>query len=256
MCALARAAGAAIEVERRAAGGPAALADKDDGSPLTRADLAAHHILLAGLQALRPEWPVISEEGRLPEPPLPSAAMFWLVDPLDGTREFLAGRSEYTVNIALVSAGQAQLGVVLVPGSGTLYVGGAGWGAWREQADGQRTALRVAAPPAAGEAWRVVASRSHLDPATQGFIDRLGRVECLAVGSSLKFCRVAEGLAHVYPRFGPTHAWDTAAAQAVLEGAGGRVLVAGGSALRYPRPGVRNPAFVACCAALPPGLFG
>ncbi len=226
----------------------ARLADKADGSPLTRADLEAHQLIVQQLPRLLSDVAVVSEEG--PELALQAGQPFWLVDPLDGTREFLAGNGEFSVNIALVRGGVVVWGVVHAPALGQSFWGGPGLGAWQRDAQGERP-IHVAPPPAPAEPCRVVASRSHLDAATADFIRGLGRCELLQAGSSLKFCRVAQGLAHVYPRLGPTCLWDTAAAQAVLEGAGGCVHDLQGRPLRYPPGGDwRNPPFVAACAPL------
>ena len=254
--ALAEAAGRAILAlyQRHQDGADASvhLGGKDDGSPLTQADLAAHRVIEQGLRALRPDWPVVSEEGRHagPEP----GGSCWLVDPLDGTREFLAGNGEFTVNIALVRGGVALWGVVHAPALGESFWGGGGLGAWRHghaRGEAARVAIRVASAPEPAQVCRVIASRSHADPATQELLRGLGDIQALQAGSSLKFCRVAQGLAHVYPRLAPTCHWDTAAGQAVLEGAGGCVLDLAGQPLRYPEAGGRlNPGFVAACAPL------
>jgi len=211
-----------------------AVEHKDDRSPLTAADRAAHAVLDAGLAALPPGLPVLSEE---------SAAIdwevrrgwdrYWLVDPLDGTREFVKRNGEFTVNVALVEHGEPVFGVVQAPVSGELWWGGRRHGAFRREADGSDTPLRSARPAPAR--LRVAASRSHLDARTQALLDRLGEHDRLGLGSSLKFCRLAEGRADVYPRFGPTSEWDTAAAQAVLEGAGGCVIDSDGQPLRCNR---------------------
>jgi len=198
---------------------------KGDGSPLTRADLASHELLTRGLRALSPGVPVLSEEAA--DAPLDERlawTTYWLVDPLDGTKEFVKRNGEFTINIALMTAHEGiarpVLGLVHVPVSGTTYLGVAGEGAWRVH-HGHRTQLHAEAPR---DTIRVVASRSHGNPATDAFIDGLGElgrgVERTTSGSALKLCRVAEGTAHYYPRVAPTMAWDTAAAQAVVEAAG------------------------------------
>lgn len=216
---------------------------KADASPVTAADRAAHDCLMAGLATLTPEIPVLSEEAVVPWSRRRGWTRFWLVDPLDGTREFIEGFDDFTVNVALVEAGVARYGVVHAPVSGTTWEGGPGLGAWRWQA-GHGEAIRVAPqwPP------RVVASRAHLDGRTQAWVARFPEARLLRCGSSVKFCRIAEGAADLYPRFAPTSEWDTAAAQAVLEGAGGAVLEARTLApLRYHRgESLRNPDFIAC----------
>ena len=221
---------------------------KDDRSPVTAADLAAHRVLVAALAGLLPDCPVVSEEDSDSQRYRQATGRFWLIDPLDGTKEFLARNGEFTVNIALISQGRSVLGVVLAPASNRLYWGGPDLGAWREQA-GAAQAIQVQP----GTCCRVVASKSHLNAETQAFIDRLGVVKLVQAGSSLKLCRIAEGAADIYPRLAPTCEWDTAAAQAVLEGAGGVVLNELGQPLRYGKPDVLNPGFIAIrCATLLP----
>lgn len=246
---IARAAGEAIrEIHDAWAEGEDAgrLSYKADDSPLTIADLAAHQTIAGALRRLTPDIGVVSEEdaGSLRHR-LPSGE-FWLVDPLDGTKEFLARSGEFTVNIALVRDGVPVLGVVYAPIVAQMYWGGQGIGAFRDSA-GVTAPIRVAAP-AADAPLRVLASKSHLNAETAAFIARLGRHELVQAGSSLKFCRIAEGAADVYPRLGPTCEWDTAAAQAVVEAAGGIVHDLGGVALRYGKPEVLNPHFVAAAA--------
>ena len=208
------------------------VARKDDDSPLTQADLVAHRRILDGLRRLTPDIPVLSEESA----PADIAARrrwprLWLVDPLDGTREFIKRNGEFTVNIALVEGDTAVFGVVHQPVSGRLWHGGA-HGAWAR--DGALDlAVRVAEP--SPRPLRVAASRSHRDARTQAFLEALGEVEPVACGSSLKFCRIAEGAIDLYPRFGPTSEWDTAAGQAILEAAGGAVTDLHGRPLRYNR---------------------
>jgi 3'(2'), 5'-bisphosphate nucleotidase len=217
---------------------------KADNSPLTRADLRAHEIIDAGLRAAFPGVPVWSEEG----PPLaadPAPSEFFLVDPLDGTKEFLAGNGEFTVNIAFVRHGQPVAGVVFVPVPQQLYVAAQGWGAFRRDAQGE-VPLRTA-PLRPGAPLRVIGSRSHGGAAQSAWLQKLaGGHTFVAAGSSLKFCRIAEGAADVYARLSPTSQWDTAAAQAVLECAGGAVLDPQGKDLRYgPGRPVLNPFFIA-----------
>ena len=249
VCALARDAGEAIlAVYDDSEGDAVKVSLKADESPLTLADLASHRVISEGLQRLTPEIPVVSEEDAASQGLRVEARAFWLIDPLDGTKEFIARNGEFTVNIALIRDGKPVWGVVGAPVLGVLYAGGAGLGAWREQA-GVRTALRVAAPPVPGATCRVVASKSHLNEETRAFIDQLGVVALVQAGSSLKFCKIADGEADVYPRLAPTCEWDTAAAQAVLEGAGGHVQDMAGQPLRYGKPEILNPGFVA--ASLP-----
>jgi len=221
----------------------ARLADKSDGSPLTQADLAAHAILCQGLAALTPQIPVVSEEDAQAVYQ-PHTGCFWLLDPLDGTKEFLAFSGEFTVNIALIDAGAPQFGAVYSPALDDLYWGGREMGAFRRQQSAVQ-ALRVAAPPGPGQVVRMVASKSHLNAETSRFIGGFSPVELVQAGSSLKFCRVAEGSADIYPRLAPTREWDTAAAQAVLEGAGGYVYDTQGQPLRYGKTAVLNSSFIA-----------
>ncbi|MDQ0589041.1 3'(2'),5'-bisphosphate nucleotidase CysQ [Variovorax paradoxus] len=215
---------------------------KDDASPVTEADLAAHRVLATRLTPLLPGCPVVSEED-LASQVYRRAGRFWLVDPLDGTKEFIARNGEFTVNIALIEDGHSVLGVVYAPAIDALYCGGAGLSAFR-CIRGQTVAIKVAAAQT-GRACRVVASKSHLNDATRSLIDRLGEVSLAQAGSSLKFCRVAEGEADIYPRLAPTCEWDTAAAQAILEGAGGAVVDLQGRPLQYGKADVLNPSFIA-----------
>ncbi|GAA0556150.1 3'(2'),5'-bisphosphate nucleotidase CysQ [Halomonas salifodinae] len=223
--------------------------EKADASPVTAADQAAHACLMAGLAALTPEVPVLSEEAVVPWEERRGWTCYWLVDPLDGTREFIEGYDDFTVNLALVEAGRVRYGVVHAPVAGTTWEGGEGLGAWRWQAGrGQAIAVAPQWPP------RGVASRAHLDSRTQAWLRRFPEARLVRCGSSVKFCRIAEGAADLYPRFAPTSEWDTAAAQAVLEGAGGAVLDARTlMPLRYNAgESLRNPDFIACADALGP----
>ena len=209
-----------------------AIEHKDDRSPLTAADLAAHRCIVAGLQALTPQIPVLSEESKY----LDIAARrewttFWLVDPLDGTREFIKRNGEFTVNIALIVDGVATWGVIQQPVTGALWHGGAGLGAFIREGDAGDVAIHARIP--ASEPLRIAASRSHRDERTQAVLDALPGSDVVGCGSSLKFCRIADGGIDLYPRFGPTSEWDTAAGQAILEGAGGAVLDPQGRPFRY-----------------------
>ncbi len=218
---------------------------KGDASPLTAADLAAHRILVAGLVALVPPWPVLSEESAdVPWTERRRWSRYWLVDPLDGTREFVKRNGEFTVNVALIDGHRPILGVVLAPVSGELALAWHGGDAWREAGPGatpQRLHSR-----ALPERPMVAGSRSHASPAEQALLALLGPHEALALGSSLKFLRLAAGAADLYIRLGPTSEWDTAAAQCVLEQAGGAVLGLGGAPLAYnTKESLLNPHFVA-----------
>jgi 3'(2'), 5'-bisphosphate nucleotidase len=224
---------------------PSALVtQKADQSPLTLADLASHQVIGAGLRKLTPGIPVVSEEDSESLVYRVGSGDFWLVDPLDGTKEFLARNGEFTVNIALIRDGEPVWGVVFAPVLDLMYWGGMGQGAFREDG-GMVEAIHVSAAVSAGGRYRVVASKSHLNEETSNFIVRLGPADLVQAGSSLKFCRIAEGAADVYPRLAPTCEWDTAAAQAVVEGAGGLVTDLAGVRLRYGKPELLNPHFVA-----------
>ena len=241
LLAMAREAGAAIMAVYQA--GPGRVQHKADDSPLTVADLAAHQVLANRLAPLLPGCPVVSEEDEASLHHRVTEQRFWLIDPLDGTKEFIARNGEFTVNIALIDQGRSVLGVVYAPALDALYWGGRGLGAFRFH-QGATTPLSVA-PRTPGTPCRVLASKSHLNADTQAFIDRLGPVSLVQAGSSLKFCRIAEGEADLYPRLSPTCEWDTAAAQAVLEGAGGTVVDLEHRPLRYGKPDILNPSFIA-----------
>ncbi|WP_313738339.1 3'(2'),5'-bisphosphate nucleotidase CysQ [Pseudomonas sp.] len=249
---LARVAGEAILPFWRA---DVAVSAKADDSPVTAADLAAHHVILDGLKALAPDIPVLSEEDcgiALDE--RARWQRWWLVDPLDGTKEFIAGSEEFTVNIALIERGEVVFGVVAMPTSGRCYFGGQAFGAWRADAGAQAQPIAVRSMPDVGERFTVVASRRHSSPQQQILLDGLseavGKLTLANIGSSLKFCLLAEGSADCYPRLAPTSQWDTAAAQGVVEGAGGVVLGLEGLPLTYPaRESLLNPFFLALPAA-------
>jgi len=205
---------------------------KADDSPLTAADLAAHRCIVGRLETLTPDIPVLSEESAdtIPTSVRRTWSRLWVVDPLDGTHEFVKRNGEFTVNIALVENGVAVFGVIQAPVTGVLWHGAPGHGAFRRDGDGER-ALHVRRP--ALSPLRVAASRSHLGPRTTALMARMGATETVGLGSSLKFCRIAEGGMDVYPRFGPTSEWDTAAGQAILEAAGGALLDPRGRPFRY-----------------------
>jgi 3'(2'), 5'-bisphosphate nucleotidase len=222
---------------------------KSDLSPVTEADEAAERIILAGLARADPATPVISEEAYSAGKREPAGDRFYLVDPLDGTREFLSRNGEFTVNIALVEKAQPMAGVVFAPALSLLYAAQVGLGGWRAQVtDGAAEnwtpiACRVTPP----EGPTVIASRSHRDPETERFLKKIKPKHLISAGSSLKFCRIAEGLADLYPRFGRTMEWDTAAGHAILLAAGGKVVMEDGTPLRYGKQerGFDNPAFIA-----------
>lgn len=225
------------------------VTEKADASPVTAADLAAHEILAAGLRELAAEIPVLSEEdAAIAFADRAAWQRWWLVDPLDGTKEFIAGSEEFTVNVALIEQGRVIFGVVGIPANGRCYFGGAGLGAWRQEAGGEPQAISVR--PAPAEAFTLVASKRHSSPEQErllaGLGEQFGELQLANVGSSLKFCLLAEGNADCYPRLAPTSQWDTAAAQGVLEGAGGEVLNLQGAALTYEaRESYLNPSFLA-----------
>lgn len=224
--------------------GAFAVEHKDDRSPLTAADLASHRRIVAGLQALTPDIPVLSEESKAIDiAQRRTWSRFWLVDPLDGTREFIKRNGEFTVNIALIEDGVATFGVIQQPVGGGLWHATQGAGAFRRDGD-LDAGIRVRKP--ATVPLRIAASRSHRDDRTQALLDALTGSEAVACGSSLKFCRIAEGELDLYPRFGPTSEWDTAAGQAILEAAGGAVLDPRGRPFRYnQRDSLLNGDFIA-----------
>ncbi len=216
---------------------------KQDDSPLTLADLESHRIIDAGLRELAPEIPVLSEEGAsAPYASRRGWRRFWLVDPLDGTKEFIRRNGEFTVNIALVEDGAPVLGVVYAPTLERCFLGAVGLGAWRR--DGTAERRPITAGGTDSEELVVAASRSHAGPHLATFLAALPPYRLISMGSSLKLCLVAEGLADFYPRLGPTMEWDTAAAHAVIAAAGGRVLDFKGSSLRYNKEDLHNPYFI------------
>jgi len=281
--------------ERGAGAVDSNISTKDDNSPLTEADLAAHHVIVDALNALTPDIAVVSEEDASSLVHRTDKNIFWLIDPLDGTKEFIARNGEFTVNIALIIGGQPVWGVVHAPALNVTYWGGQSFGAFKEErtpehvsgdrsvgssvdspidasvdstagpftspamqlnvADSLRNGLadRKTVEPGRDEHTdnrklnlpiRVVASKSHLNQETEDFIRRLGVVALVQAGSSLKLCKIAEGSADIYPRLAPTCEWDTAAAQAVVEGAGGYVFDTEGSRLRYGKTELLNPSFI------------
>ena len=224
---------------------------KRDSSPVTEADRAAELVILAALARAAPGVPVIAEEevaaGRIPA----HSDTYFLVDPLDGTKEFVRGGDDYTVNIGLIEGGVPKVGVVYAPATGRLHGGCVGDGAWLDEGDGRRpisTRQR-------GDEMTAVASKSHLNQATIDYLEAaVGKCGYVSVGSSLKFCIVAEGAADIYPRAAPTSEWDTAAGHAILLAAGGLVDGPDGSPLHYGKPAFLNRAFVATSGWKPPSL--
>ncbi len=243
LSALALEAGALI---RRYYAARATATAKADGSPVTEADRAAEALITPVLRRLLPGIPVVAEEaaaaGDLPV--IDAGGRFWLVDPLDGTKEFVNRNGDFTVNIALVEGGLPVLGVIYAPIPDELYTGLVGAGATICRPGSPEHAIFARSAPAAG--WIAVGSRNHYDPQTEGpVLAAFPIIERRSRGSSLKFGLVAEGLADIYPRVGPTSEWDTAAGHAVLLAAGGRVVNLDGSPFLYGKPGFRNPPFVA-----------
>jgi 3'(2'), 5'-bisphosphate nucleotidase len=238
---LATEAAAAINAVRAAG---FAVERKADRSPVTEADRIAEALIVEGLRVAAPAIPVIAEEeieaGTAPRDP---GRRFWLVDPLDGTREFAAGRDNFTVNVGLVADGRAVLGAVALPATGEVFWGRVGLGAWKRDGAGTR-AIAARAIPAEG--LTVMGSHHYQDDPRMGrFLDGRRVARIVNIGSAEKFCRVAEGSADLYPRFGRTMEWDTAAPQAVLEAAGGTIrLLDGGGPLLYRKPRWENPGFV------------
>jgi 3'(2'), 5'-bisphosphate nucleotidase len=233
-----------------------AIYEKSDESPLTEADLAAHNCIVEGLGKVS-NFPILSEESaNISWQERNSWDTYWLVDPLDGTKEFIKKNGEFTVNIALIKDGVPVFGVVYAPVLEHTYVGVLGRGAYKITA-GEKADITPKAWTK-GETWKIVGSRSHQSPEIQTLLDSLeGETELIAMGSSLKLCLVAEGVAHLYPRLGPTCEWDTAAAQAVVEAAGGKVTIiedatdalkADAAPLRYnQKDPVLNPYFLVSC---------
>lgn len=226
-----------------------AVEEKSDETPVTAADRIAEVLIVDGLRQAVPGIPVIAEEeiaaGTAPRDP---GTRFWLVDPLDGTREFAAGRDSFAVNIGLVDGGSPVLGAVALPATGEIFSGRVGIGAWKQKGDGPRQPIRVRAVPAEG--LTVMASHHYRhDPKLKEFLAGRKVAKLVNIGSAEKFCRLAEGSADLYPRLGPTMEWDTAAPQAVLEAAGGTLRRLDGAPLTYGKPGWENPGFV--CSGLP-----
>lgn len=239
ICTLAIQAGEAIlDIART----PLVARAKADATPVTLADEAADAVIVTGLRRLTPDIPVLSEESVTPETlGMVFPTRFWVVDPLDGTKEFLAGNGEYTVNIALVDNGVPLIGVVHAPALGWTYAAGHGRVFRRH---GQGTSETLAARPSPARPLALV-SRSHRDPKTDAYLKGLGGIDERSVGSSLKFCLIAAGEGDLYVRFGRTMEWDTAAGHAILSAAGGSVCTLDGQPLRYGKPGLQNPDFIA-----------
>ena len=230
-----------VDISRRAGlailewyDGDMGITQKADDSPLTNADLASHNLIDAELTRRWPDIPVLSEESAdILWETRQTWQQYWLVDPLDGTKEFINRNGEFTVNIALINHHQPVLGVVHVPVTDISYFGARDAGAWRQTGTELAEAIAIRRP--AADPAIIVGSRSHANPELVSKLEKFGAHELISMGSSLKFCRVAEGLADFYPRLGPTSEWDTAAAQAVVEAAGGQVVTIDGAPLGYNR---------------------
>ncbi len=220
------------------------LKDKADKSPLTVADLKAHNLIVAALDKLSPQLPILSEESMPPSFADRSKwDAYWLVDPLDGTKEFLSRNGEFTVNIALIQKHKPVLGVVYVPANETVYWGVPGAGAFR--AVGAAAAQPIQVTKSAARPLRIVGSRSHAGGSLEGYLSRVGEHVMVPTGSSLKLCLIAEGKADLYPRLGPTSEWDTAAAHGIVVAAGGDVITTNGEPLQYnAKDDILNPAFI------------
>jgi len=214
---------------------------KQDKSPVTEADIKANQLIIAALYRMAPHIPIVAEEDDTPN--AGGHDLFWLVDPLDGTRSFVRGEAEFTVNIGLIHNGVPVLGVIYAPPQDMLYYGAAGQGALREQPGHPPQPIHVRKP--ADDGLVVVRSQSHPSPATSAYLEKLTIKQIIPGSSSIKFCTVAEGNADLYPRFGRTMEWDTAAGHAILNAAGGRVETADGKPLTYGKPGFENPHFIA-----------
>jgi 3'(2'), 5'-bisphosphate nucleotidase len=220
---------------------------KPDGSPVTAADEEAEAIIHSGLRRLAPDLPIIAEEAASRKKPEPTGSerSYFLVDPLDGTREFIAGRDEYTVNIAVVTAGVPTLGIIAAPALGLLWRGVVGRGTERLTISSDTKPVTIHARKPHDKEFVILASRSHMEPRTLAYLDRFPDAKLFQCGSSIKFCRLAEGAADLYPRLAPTHDWDIAAGHAILVAAGGTVRAPDGTALRYGSNDLLIPDFIA-----------
>lgn len=218
---------------------------KNDESQLTLADLECNRIITKGLNAMS-NYPILSEEGNdVAWEERRKWNQYWLVDPIDGTKEFIKKNDEFTINVALITNGVPVFGVVAAPALRTTYFGIQGKGAWKVDSLEKQYSIKVNAPPKSG--WKVVISRSHVNKAAVQLANSLPESEIISMGSSLKFCLIAEGNADIYPRFNPTSEWDTAAAQAIVDAAGGKVINFDLNPLRYnTKSSLTNPSFIVC----------
>lgn len=216
---------------------------KADDSPVTKADRLADTLIVKALKELTPEISVVSEEGE--KPIVPEGQPFWLVDPLDGTRSFVARDGQFTVNIALIEHGVPTLGIIQLPARGDMYWGIKGQGAWRRLADAAEAERIQTREPEIGAGYDIVMSKSYVSPKLDSWLQAYPVRRRVQAGSSLKFCRVAEGVADIYPRLGNTMEWDTGAGQCILEAAGGTMIRLDGHPLRYGKVGYLNGGFIA-----------
>ena len=223
---------------------------KADRSPLTAADKASHKVIVEGLKIAFPAIPILSEEGAdIDYAKRKKWERFWLVDPLDGTKEFIKHNGEFTVNIALIEGQAPILGLIYVPAQDKLYWGLAGNGAWKRQGNNKPEVIKVRKPNRE-KGLTIVMSRSHPSPELENYLKKMKIAEALPMGSSLKFCAVAEGKADLYPRFGPTMEWDTAAGNAIVLAAGGQVATLEGGTLKYNKAIWLNPFFIVSAQTL------
>lgn len=220
------------------------VTQKQDNSPLTAADMAAHRAIVAGLKRLTPELPVLSEESAsVPFSERSTWNRYWLVDPLDGTREFIKRNGEFTVNIALIDRSEPVIGVIYTPVTQLCFYAARGLGAFKTNHDNKPQRLQT--QKKSGDVVKVAGSRSHRGDSLNSFLEKIGPHEMLSMGSSLKFCLVAEGKVDIYPRLGPTSEWDTAAAQCIVEEAGGEVVNMQRQSMRYnTKESLLNPNFL------------
>lgn len=227
---------------------------KADDSPLTAADRRSNAVLTAGINALTPDIPILSEENAIvPYEERQHWQRYWCIDPLDGTKEFVARNGEFSINVALIENGSPVLGITMLPVTGDIYYAEKGKGAFKLDTEGQETTLKSASFTLTESNLNILASRSHLNAQTEAFIGLLTRPKVVQKGSALKFTSIADGSAHIYPRFAPTMEWDTAAAQILVEEAGGKVITTLDSQpLRYNKADLRNPDFIAFGKVLQP----
>lgn len=223
---------------------PFAVETKADQSPVTQADLAVDKLLYAAISAAFPDVVIVTEEQAQTHRAIAPDTTFFLVDPIDGTREFINKTGEFTINIALIEQGQPVAGIVFAPVQNRFFIGDLENGAFEIDQSGSHKRLSVRS--CTKERLTAIASRSHRTPETQSFLDNYAIIDCVTAGSSLKFCILAAGEADIYPRFGPTMEWDTAAGHAILKAAGGQVLNIDRTPLIYAKPEFRNPDFMAC----------